>query len=73
MKAFIIFYMNQSGTLMEFDNSKNDYNIQVRTKAADSIKVFFEPNNLVQRALEAVEEYNHVMVFTKIRVIESMS
>ena len=63
---------NQSGTLMEFDNSKNDYNIQVRTKAADSIKVFFEPNNLVQRALEAVEEYNHVMVFTKIRVIESM-
>ena len=44
----------------------------VRTKAADSIKVFFEPNNLVQRALEAVEEYNHVMVFTKIRVIESM-
>ena len=63
---------NQSGTLMEFDNSKNDYNIQIRTKAADSIKTFFEPNNLVQKALEAVEEYNHVMEFTKIRVIESM-
>ena len=63
---------NQSGMLMEFDNSKNDYNIQVRTKAADSIKVFFEPNNLVQKALEAVEQYKHVMEYTKIRVIESM-
>ena len=63
---------NQSGALMEFDNSKNDYNTQVRTKAADSIKTFFEPNNLVQKALEAVEEYNHVMEYTKIRVIESM-
>ena len=63
---------NQSGALMEFDNSKNDYNTQVRTKAADSIKIFFEPNNLVQKALEAVEEYNHVMEYTKIRVIESM-
>ena len=63
---------NQSGSLMEFDNSKNDYNTQVRTKAADSIKIFFEPNNLVQKALDAVEEYNHVMEYTKIRVIESM-
>ena len=63
---------NQSGALLEFDNSKNDYNIQVRTKAADSIKVFFEPNNLVQKALEATESMTHVMEFSKIRVIESM-
>ena len=63
---------NQSGTLMEFDNSNNDINSQVRKKAAESIKGFFEPNNLVQKALEAVEEYSHVMEYTKIRVIESM-
>ena len=63
---------NQSGALLEFDNSKNDYNIQVRTKASDSIKMFFEPNNLVQRALEASESMPHVMEFSRIRVIESM-
>ena len=63
---------NQSGALLEFDNTNNDYNIQVRTKAADSIKVFFEPNNLVQRALEATESMPHVMEFSRIRVIESM-
>ena len=63
---------NQSGSLLEFDNSKNDYNIQVRTKASDSIKMFFEPNNLVQRALETTESMPHVMEFSRIRVIESM-
>ena len=63
---------NQSGALMEFENKADDINTQVRTKAADSIKIFFEPNNLVQKALEAVEEYTHVMEFTRIRVIESM-
>ena len=63
---------NQSGALLEFDNNKNDYNIQVRTKASDSIKMFFEPNNLVQRALEASESMPHVMEFSRIRVIESM-
>ena len=63
---------NQSGALLEFDNSKNDYNIKVRTKASDSIKMFFEPNNLVQRALEASESMPHVMEFSRIRVIESM-
>ena len=63
---------NQSG-VMEFENkNENDVNTQVRIKAADSIKIFFESNNLVQKALEAVQEYNHVMEFTKIRVIESM-
>ena len=64
---------NQSGAMMEFEKKNdNDINAQVRTKASDSIKVFFEPNNLVQKALETVQEYNHVMEFTKIRVIESM-
>ena len=64
---------NQSGAAMEFESkNENDVNAQVRSKASDCIKVFFEPNNLVQKALEAVEKYTHVMVFTKIRVIESM-
>ena len=64
---------NQSGVLKEFENKNdNDINAQVRAKAADSIKIFFEPNNLVQKALEAVQEYKHVMDFTIIRVIESM-
>ena len=63
---------NQGGALIEFENKPDDINIQIRTKAADSIKIFFEPNNLVQKALEAVEEYTHVMEFTRIRVIESM-
>ena len=63
---------NQSGG-MEFENkNENDINKQVRTKASDCIKIFFEPNNLVQLALEDVQKYNHVMEFTKIRVIESM-
>ena len=64
---------NQSGAAMEFESkNENDVNAQVRSKASDCIKVFFEPNNLVQKALEAVEKYTHVMEFTKIRVIESM-
>ena len=64
---------NQSGAVMEFENkNENDINTQVRTKASDCIKVFFEPNNLVQKALDAAQQYNHVMDFTKIRVIESM-
>jgi len=64
---------NQSGAVMEFESkNENDVNAQVRSKASDCIKIFFEPNNLVQKALEAVEKYTHVMEFTKIRVIESM-
>ena len=64
---------NRSEVSIEFENKNdNDINAQVRAKVVDSIKIFFEPKNLVEKALEILQEYNHEMGFTKVGVIESL-
>ena len=63
----------QSGSApAEFEAKSQTGNAKIRSKAVDSIKQFFEHNGLVQKALDEVEKYPHVMEFTKIRVVESM-
>ena len=56
----------------EFDNKAQTGSVKVRSKAVDCIKQFFSHNGLVQKALDKVEKLQHVMDFTRIRVIESM-
>ena len=64
---------NQSGGENKFENkNENDDESQVRHQAVEALKPFFEPGCFVQQALDEVEKYNHIMDFTKIRVIESM-
>ena len=64
---------NQSGGMNEFENkNENDDESQVRHQSVEALKPFFESGCFVQQALDEVEKYNHIMDFTKIRVIESM-
>ncbi|MBP5693965.1 MAG: AAA family ATPase, partial [Bacilli bacterium] len=56
-----------------FDNkTTNDGESHVREKAVEAIKHFFSHNGFVQQALEMTEQYDHIMEFSRIRVIESM-
>ena len=64
---------NGSGQTEQFENKgADDYNTQVRHKAVDAIRPFFEGGNMVEQALDISGQYNHVMDFSKIRVVESM-
>ena len=67
-------YMEKKkGKQNEFEKRVDaDVGKNIMSLAVDSIKKFFEPNNLVQLALESAEKLPHVMEFSKIRVIESM-
>ena len=57
---------------VEFENKAQTGHSKIRNTAVESIKIFFEKNGLVQKALDEVEKMPHIMEYTKIRVVESM-
>ena len=58
--------------ILDVFQPQTDTNLNLRKQCVDIIKPLFEPSCFVQNALDISANYNHVMEYTKIRVIESM-
>ncbi len=61
-----------SGNKIESSNKKNDENTSLRKKCVEAVRPYFINNGFADKALEISAKYNHIMEFSRIRVIESM-
>ena len=57
--------------LTKFDKI-NDFSTTTRIKCVETIRFLFNPKGFVSQAIEVASKFNHIMEFTRIRVIESM-
>ena len=59
---------NANGQTEQFDK-KSDYLTVVRQKCVEAIRPLFVVPGFVSQAIEIASKYNHVMDFTRIRVV----